>query len=83
MARPNRIKFKSRGFRQILVGGGTLKAVSGAAYSIRSKVPGAAVRTKVGGYGGGRVIAFVVTKPKTAEEAESQREALEAAVHGA
>jgi len=83
MARKNRIKFKSRGFRQILVGGGTLKAVSGAGYRIHSHAPGTSVRTFIGGYGGGRVIAFVVTQPKTAEEAESQREALEAAVHGA
>ena len=43
----------------------------------------AKVRQMVGGYGGGRQVAFVVTKPKTAKESEQQREALESAVHGA
>ena len=83
MARKNLIKFRSRGFRQILVGGGTLKAVSGAAYRMHAHAPGTSVRTMIGGYGGGRVIAFVATNAKTDVEAETQREALEAAVHGA
>lgn len=79
----NRIKFKSRGFRQILVGGGTKLAVASAAFRIKARVPDATVRAKIGGYGGGRAIAYVVTQPKTAEDAERQREALEAAAHGA
>lgn len=82
MAR-NLIKFKSSGFRQILVGGGTMRAVADQAYRMKSRVPGAVVRTRIGNYGGGRAIAYVVTQPKNAEESEQQREALEAAAHGA
>ena len=82
MAR-NLIKFKSSGFRQILVGGGTMRAVADQAYRMKSRVPGAVVRKRIGGYGGGRAIAYVVTQPKNAEESERQREALEAAAHGA
>lgn len=82
MAR-NKIKFNSRAFRRILVGGGTMKAVAGAAYRMRSRANGSVVRTRIGNYGGGRAIAYVVTQPKTPEQAEQQREALEAAVHGA
>ena len=77
------IKFKSAGFRKILVGDGTMRAVTSAAYRIKSHVPDAVVRAKIGGYGGGRAIAYVATRPKDANEAESQREALEAAIHGA
>ena len=79
----NKIKFNSRAFRQILVGGGTMRAVTDAAYRMRSHARGAVVRSRIGGYGGGRAIAYVVTQPKTPEEAEQQREALEAAAHGA
>lgn len=79
----NRIKFKSAGFRRILVGGGTMRAVTSAAYRIRSQVPNAVVRAKIGGYGGGRAIAYVATQPRSAKDAEQQREALEAAIHGA
>lgn len=82
MAR-NKIKFNSRAFRRILVGGGTIRAVANQAYRMKSRVPGAVVRKRIGKYGGGRAIAYVVTQPKTPEQAEQQREALEAAVHGA
>lgn len=78
-----KIKFVSSGFRRILTGAGTRRAVSDAAYRMASRVAGARVRTTIGGYGGGRHIAYVVTNPKTAIESERQREALESAVHGA
>lgn len=79
----NRIRFNSAAFARILKGSGTMRAVSDAAYRIRSGVDGAIVRTRIGNYGGGRAIAYVVTQPKTPEDAASQREALEAAAHGA
>ncbi len=79
----NKIKFNSRGFRQILTSGGTMRAVTGAAYRMRAQASGTVVRTRIGNYGGGRAIAYVVTQPKTPEQSESQREALEAAAHGA
>ena len=79
----NKIRFNSRAFDRILKGSGTMRVVSDAAYRMRSRVPGAVVRTRIGNYGGGRAIAYVVTQPKTPEQSESQREALEAAAHGA
>lgn len=82
MAR-NTIRFNSKAFARILKGGGTMRVVSDAAYRMRSHAPGTVVRTRIGGYGGGRAIAYVVTMPKTPEQAVSQREALEAAAHGA
>lgn len=83
MARPNRIKFNSRAFARILTGGGTMRAVTGAAYRMRAHAGGTVVRSRIGNYGGGRAIAYVVTQPKSPEQAEAQREALEAAAHGA
>lgn len=77
-----KIKFNSRAFARILKGGGTMKAVSDAAYRMRGRAAGSVVRTRIGSYGGGRAIAYVVTRPKTPEQAEAQREALEAAAHG-
>ena len=83
MGRPNKIKFNSRGFRSILMGPGTRSAVNAAAYRMRSHAgKGIVVRSMVGGYGGGRAIAFVTTQAKTAEDAERQRESLESAAHG-
>lgn len=79
----NKIKFISSGFRRILTGAGTRRAVNDAAHRMSSGVPGSKVRQMVGGYGGGRQVAFVMTNPKTAKESEQQREALESAVHGA
>lgn len=75
-----RIKFDSKGFRAILLSGGMRQLVRGEADTIASRVPGASARTISGGYGGGRVIGFVVTKPDNASEAVAQREALESAV---
>lgn len=80
MAR-NRIKFKSSGFRAILVGGGTRSAVMGAGEGIAGSAPGTEVRAIQGGYGGGRIIAFVATRGRTEKQANAQREALVAAVH--
>lgn len=81
MAR-NRIKFFSKGFRAILVGSGTRSAVVSAGEEIASGAPGTKVRAMQGGYGGGRVVAFVATRGRTARQANAQREALEASVHG-
>ena len=78
----NTIKFNSSAFRRILTGGGTMRAVTNAAYRMSSRAGGTVVRSRIGGYGGGRAIAYVVTQPKTPEQAEAQREALESAAHG-
>lgn len=83
MGRSNKIKFNSRGFKQILLGSGTSSAVNAAAYRMRSRAgKGIVVRSMVGGYGGGRAVAFVTTQAKTPEDAEHQRESLESAAHG-
>lgn len=79
MAR-NLIKFNSRAFHQILNTAGTARAVNDAAYRISSAAPGTVVRRKYGGFGGGRPIAYVVTRATTPEEAEEARERLESAV---
>lgn len=74
------IKFNSAGFRAILTGGGTKSAVQSAAAQIAARGDGLEVKTRVGGYGGGRQIAFVRTTARTLAEAEAQREALESAL---
>lgn len=79
MAR-NLIKFNSRAFHQILNTSGTARAVNAAAYRIKAGTPGTVVRTRHGGFGGGRPIAYVVTQATTPEEAEEARERLESAV---
>ncbi len=76
-----RIKFRSEGFRAILTGQGMRGAVVKTAQGIADRVPGASVRVIQGGYGGGRVVAFVKTNPKTPEEGAEQLAALEAAIH--
>lgn len=81
MAR-NKIKFNSAGFKAILMGSGTRTAVVSAASALSSRAHGTKLRPTIGGYGGGRHIAYVVTSAKTPEDAERQREALESAVHG-
>lgn len=79
----NTIKFNSSAFRTILTGAGTRAAVNGAAGRIHAAAGfGPRVSTIIGGYGGGRVVAFVTTKARTPEEAEKQRERLESAVMG-
>lgn len=82
MAR-NQIKFRSAGFRRILMGGGVASFVTSEAYRIKSRAgKGTVVRTVRGDYGGGRTVAFVRTNARTPVEAEQQRERLEAAAHG-
>lgn len=76
-----RIKFRSEGFRAILTGQGVRGAVVKAAQGIAAQVPGATVRVIQGGYGGGRVVAFVRTNPTTPEEGAKQLAALESAIH--
>lgn len=78
----NKIKFDSKAFRAILVGGGTQSAVASAAQSISASAGGLHISTRIGGYGGGRAIAYVQTTAKTAAKANAQREALESAVGG-
>ena len=83
MPKGNTIRFNSRAFRAILVGGGTRNAVSEVAGRYYNALDGAAkVRTIIGNYGGGRVVAFVPTQPKTPEDAVALRERLESAVNG-
>lgn len=77
-----KIKFRSEGFRAILCGGGVRSAVYATANGIAKSVPGAKVRVIIGGFGGGRWVGFVSTRPKTDEDAVIQRELLEAAYHG-
>ena len=81
MAR-SKIKFNSTGFKAILMGPGTRIAVMIAASDLSSRAPGTKLRPTIGGFGGGRHIAYVSTSAKTPEDAERQREALESAVHG-
>lgn len=79
----NTIRFNSEAFRAILTGSGTRAAVSSAAGRIYNAVgAGAKVRTIIGRYGGGRVVAFVSTHPTTPEESVELRERLESAVLG-
>lgn len=79
-----KIKFNSRGFHQLINTAGVRRAVHDAAYRIKQTAgDGTRVKEIRGGYGGGRPVAFVVTQPKTPEEAEAQRDALERAAHGA
>lgn len=75
----NQIKFNSKAFRAILVGGGTQAAVASAAESISASAGGLHVSTRMGKYGGGRAIAYVQTTAKGAAKLAKQREALEAA----
>lgn len=82
MAR-NTIRFNSNAFKAILLSGGTRAAVSSVASSIYSASGfSPTVRTIVGNYGGGRIVAFVSTNADTPEQAVLQREALESALMG-
>lgn len=77
-----RIVFNSPGFKAILNTDGAHKVVQDAAESIAEKAnsnyggDGFAVTTKVGGYGGGRWIAFVSSTDKDSLKAESEDSAL-------
>jgi len=79
----SRIKFNSAAFRSILVGGGTQACVEGVVSGVAAGVPNARTSTIIGGFGGGRVVGFVSTNARNARELNEQREALEAAAHGA
>lgn len=79
-----RIQFFSEGFRQILLSEGTHKLVEETAQEIADKAnanntrggDGFKATTQVGGYGGGRWIAFVSASDKKASEAEAEDKAL-------
>lgn len=79
-----RIEFLSEGFRQILLSEGCKNVVQQTAQEITDKANGNNTRggdgfeatTKVGGYGGGRWIAFVSASDKKASEAEAEDKAL-------
>lgn len=79
-----RIEFLSEGFRQILLSEGCESIVRQTAQEIADKANGNNTRggdgfettTKVGGYGGGRWIAFVSASDKKASQAEAEDKAL-------
>lgn len=78
-----KIKFNSRAFRQILVGPGVASVVNREAHRMASRAgEGITAHGIVGGFGGGRAVAFATTTAKTPEQAADQRERLESAAHG-
>ena len=89
MAKSNiRLEFNSNGFRQLLLSEGCRELVQSTAEEICEKAngnntrggEGFAVRTQVGGYGGGRYIAFVSSTDKKSFIAESEDKALTGAL---
>ena len=83
-----RIVFNSDGFRQLLLSDGVRDLVQSTAEEICDKAngnntrggEGFVVRTQVGGYGGGRYIAFVSSTDKNSFIAESEDKALTGAL---
>lgn len=81
-----KIRWKSKGFRQILTGSGTQSAVASAATAIQAKANanassgGFESRTWAGNYGGGRWIASVSSTDRASAIAESTGKALSKAV---
>jgi len=83
-------KWKSKGFREILMSGGTQAAVLSAAGEILAKANANAPansrtfasKTWKGGYGGGRWIASVQTTDTASAKAEAENKALSKAVGG-
>ena len=83
-----RIVFNSNGFRQLLLSDGVRELVQSTAEEICDKAngnntrggEGFVVRTQVGGYGGGRYIAFVSSTDKNSLIAESEDKALTGAL---
>ena len=83
-----RIVFNSDGFRQLLLSDGVRELVQSTAEEICDKANGNStrggegfvVRTQVGGYGGGRYIAFVSSTDKNSFIAESEDKALTGAL---
>lgn len=85
-----KLKFKSKGFREILTSGGVQSAVGSAAAAIQSKANanapasagGFSCKTWSGKYGGGRWVASVSTTDFASRVAESKDKALSRAVGG-
>ena len=83
-----RIVFNSDGFRQLLLSDGVRELVQSTAEEICDKAngnntrggDGFVVRTQVGGYGGGRYVAFVSSTDKNSFIAESEDKALTGAL---
>lgn len=83
-----RIVFNSDGFRQLLLSDGVRDLVQNTAEEICDKAngnntrggEGFVVRTQVGGYGGGRYVAFVSSTDKNSFIAESEDKALTGAL---
>lgn len=83
-----RIVFNSDGFRQLLLSDGVRELVQSTAEEICDKAngnntrggEGFVVRTQVGGYGGGRYVAFVSSTDKNSFIAESEDKALTGAL---
>lgn len=83
-----RIVFNSDGFRQLLLSDGVRELVQSTAEEICDKAngnntrggEGFTVRSQVGGYGGGRYIAFVSSTDKNSFIAESEDKALTGAL---
>lgn len=83
-----RIVFNSDGFRQLLLSDGVRDLVQSTAEEICDKAngnntrggEGFVVRTQVGGYGGGRYVAFVSSTDKNSFIAESEDKALTGAL---
>ena len=83
-----RIVFNSDGFRQLLLSDGVRELVQNTAEEICDKAngnntrggEGFVVRTQVGGYGGGRYVAFVSSTDKNSFIAESEDKALTGAL---
>lgn len=83
-----RIEFNSAGFREILLSDGVKTLVEETANGIRDRAnsnnsrggEGFESRSMVGGYGGGRWIAFVSTTDKDSMIAEAEDKALSRAV---
>lgn len=83
-----RIEFNSAGFREILLSDGVKTLVEETANGIRDRAnsnnsrggEGFEAQTMVGGYGGGRWIAFVHTTDRDSMIAEAEDKALSRAV---
>ena len=90
MASQVRIKFNSKGFKDILCSDGVKGAVSEAASSIQSRAnanntrggEGFAVSTWMGSYGGGRWVGSVSSTDRKSMVAEAEDKALSRAVSG-
>lgn len=88
MASQMRIKFNSKGFKEILCGDGVHEAVTDAAQAIQGRAnanntrggEGFSCETWMGNYGGGRWVASVSTTDRKSQIAEAEDKALSRAV---